>query len=137
MTRRLVTLLAALLVLVAAPACGGSDDDEPTAGDAATATTGGDADETKDEEGEGASSGDAVTISDFSFKPSKLTVTAGTKVTFTNDDGFAHTVTAKDKAYESGSIDGGGTFEHTYDAAGTFDYQCSIHNSMTGTVVVE
>jgi plastocyanin len=68
--------------------------------------------------------------------PDTLNVKSGTKVTFTNEDGFAHTVTAKDKAFDSGNLDQGDTFEHTFAEAGTFEYRCAIHNSMTGKVVV-
>lgn len=111
--RRLATLAAALL-LVIAPACGGGDD-EP----------------------EAATGGDIVSIEDFVYKPAELTVKSGTTVTFTNKDGFAHTVTAKDKSYDSGNLDEGQSFEHTYDEPGTYEYFCAIHNSMTGSVVVE
>ena len=112
-SRRLATLAAALL-LVIAPACGG-DDDEPQA----------------------AAGGDTVSIEDFVYKPAELTVKSGTTVTFTNKDGFAHTVTAKDKSYDSENLDEGQSFEHTYDEPGTYEYFCAIHNSMTGSVVVE
>lgn len=116
--RRLATIAAALL-LVAAPACGsGNDETEP----AASGATGG---------------ADAVSIEDFTYKPAELKVESGTTVTFTNKDGFAHTVTAKDKSYDSENLDEGQSFEHTYDEPGTYEYFCAIHNSMTGSVVVE
>ena len=114
--RRLATLAAALL-LVIAPACGGGGD-EP----AATAAGGGVS---------------TVSIDDFVYKPAELTVKSGTTVTFTNKDGFAHTVTAKDRSYDSENLDEGQSFEHTYDEPGTYEYFCAIHNSMTGSVVVE
>ena len=122
-----------LAVTLVAGACGGSDDDGDTAGgDATTDTT---AAETESG-GEDAASGDAVQIVDFNYKPANLQVKAGTTVTFTNEDGFAHTATAKDKSFDSGNLEEGGTFEHTFDEAGTFDYICAIHNSMTGKVTV-
>ncbi|MEE1805921.1 cupredoxin domain-containing protein [Streptomyces sp. BE133] len=37
----------------------------------------------------------AVTIKNFAFSPAKLTVKAGTKVTWTNTDPDTHTVTSK------------------------------------------
>ena len=83
-----------------------------------------------------AGSGDAVDIADFAFKPATLEVKAGTTVTFTNKDDFAHTATAKDKSFDTGNLDKDGTFEHTFDEAGTFEYLCAIHNSMTGTITV-
>ena len=77
-----------------------------------------------------------VAIEDFAFSPDTLRVKVGTKVTFTNGDGFDHTVTAKDKSFDSGHLAKDAVFEHTFDAPGTYPYLCSIHNSMTGSVVV-
>ena len=57
-------------------------------------------------------------------------------ITWTNDDGFAHTVTADDDSFDSGNLDGGATFEQTFDEAGEFAYHCNIHPQMTGTVSV-
>lgn len=89
-----------------------------------------------DDEGDSAAGGDAVAIVDFNYEPADLEVAAGTTVTFTNEDGFAHTVTAKDKSFDSGNMDEGASFDHTFEEPGTYDYLCAIHNSMTGTVTV-
>jgi plastocyanin len=78
----------------------------------------------------------SVAIADFAFAPAQLTVAAGTTVTWTNSDGFAHTVDAADDTFVSEALDQGATFSHTFDAAGTFAYICGIHPSMAGTVVV-
>jgi plastocyanin len=53
-----------------------------------------------------------------------------------NEDLFAHTVTARDGAFDSGTMDGGDTFSQTFEAPGSYDYFCAIHLSMTGTVTV-
>jgi plastocyanin len=127
--------LALLVPALVLGACGGDDDaGDGGAGAAGTSTTMA-ADDAMPAGGESAS-GDAVKIADFNFSPDTLNVKSGTKVTFTNEDGFAHTVTAKDKAFDSGNLDQGDTFEHTFAEAGTFEYRCAIHNSMTGKVVV-
>ena len=116
-------LAAALLVATALlGACGGGDD-----GDGAEDASSPAADGT---------AGDAVRIADFTFSPATLEVEAGTTVTFTNEDGFPHTVKAKDDSFDSGNLDKDATFEHTFDAPGTYAYLCGIHNSMTGSVVV-
>ena len=82
--------------------------------------------------------GTAVDIAEFSFKPPSLTVSVGATVTWTNKDGFAHSVKPdKDSFPTSPNIDQGKTFSHTFTKAGTYPYICGIHNSMTGTVIVK
>jgi plastocyanin len=78
-----------------------------------------------------------VTISGFAFGPSSVTVTAGDTVTWTNQDGVAHTATGGDGSFDTGNIPGGATATVTFSTAGTFAYACRIHPTMTGTVVVE
>lgn len=122
--RRLAASLA-VLGMLAFGACGGDDEMEEADDTSAGASS-----------DESAAGGDAVAIADFNYKPAELKVAAGTTVTFTNEDGFAHTVTAKDKSFDSGNLDEGATFEHTFEEPGTYAYLCAIHNSMTGTVTV-
>ena len=79
----------------------------------------------------------AVTISYMAFSPSILTVKVGTNVTWTNKDGFAHTVTADNgTTFNSGNVAGGATFSFTPATAGTYSYHCNIHSGMTATLVV-
>lgn len=80
--------------------------------------------------------GDRVNIDGFAFVPLTLTVKAGTTVTWTNRDEEPHTVAASDGSFHSPGMGTGATFTHTFTAAGTFDYVCSIHPMMRGTVVV-
>jgi len=79
-----------------------------------------------------------VTISNFSFTPSAITVKKGTTVTWTNSDSVAHTVVETDgkAGPNSQSIDNGKSYSFTYNTVGTFAYHCSIHPDMTGTVTV-
>jgi plastocyanin len=86
--------------------------------------------------GGGGSTGAAVSIKDFSFDPATLTAKVGQEVTWTNTGSAAHTVTFDTGGVDSGSLSAGATFKHTFDAAGTFTYHCSIHSSMKGTVTV-
>jgi plastocyanin len=83
-----------------------------------------------------AASAGAVTISGFAFGPASISVAAGSTVTWTNQDGTAHTVTADDGSFDSGSLAPGATFSQTFDTPGTYTYHCAIHSSMTGTVTV-
>jgi plastocyanin len=84
-----------------------------------------------------AAAGGQVTIQSFSFGPQTLTVSAGTTVTWTNDDSVTHTVTAADGSFNSGNLKPGDQFTYTFSAPGTYSYHCSIHPFMTGQVVVQ
>jgi plastocyanin len=77
-----------------------------------------------------------VNIDNFAFAPATLTVKAGTTVTWTNKDEDPHTVVDNGGAFRSQALGSGGTFSFTFPTAGTFDYICSIHPFMRGTVVV-
>ena len=76
----------------------------------------------------------AVKIANFAFSPDTITVTAGTEITWINEDSTVHTVTGA--GFESGEIKPGQSYNHAFSSPGTYDYHCSIHSSMTGQVVV-
>ena len=69
--------------------------------------------------------------------PATVTIQVGDSVTWTNEDSVAHTATAGDGSFDTGSIANGASDTVTFDSAGTFAYICSIHPQMTGSVVVE
>jgi plastocyanin len=81
-------------------------------------------------------SSDSVEISDFAFSPDAIEVDAGTTVTWQNADPTAHTVSARDGAFDSGTLDPGSGFEATFAQPGTFAYFCQIHPTMRGSVRV-
>jgi amicyanin len=80
--------------------------------------------------------GTAVSITDFKFNPATLTVPVGTTVTWTNQDEEPHTIAAKDGSFHSPGMDTHGTYSFTFTTPGSFEYICSIHPFMTGSVVV-
>lgn len=80
--------------------------------------------------------GNAVSINNFKFDPATITVPVGTTVTWTNQDEEPHTIAAKDGSFHSPGLDTHGSYSFTFSTPGTFDYICSIHPFMTGTVVV-
>nr|WP_082977833.1 cupredoxin family copper-binding protein [Mycobacterium gordonae] len=80
--------------------------------------------------------GDQVSIDNFAFAPATLTVRVGGTVTWTNRDEEPHTVAASDGSFHSPGMGTGATFSRTFAAPGTFEYVCSIHPMMRGTVVV-
>ena len=77
----------------------------------------------------------SVTILNFAYDPATITVAKGTTITWTNKDPTAHTVTGN--GFDSGSIGPEGTYQHTFNEAGTFPYGCTFHPNMHGTVVVQ
>ena len=79
----------------------------------------------------------AVAISGFSFSPRSTTVTVGDTITWTNSDAQAHTATADDGSFDTGTIANGASGSATFSTAGTFAYHCKIHAQMTGTITVE
>lgn len=81
----------------------------------------------------------SVSIVDFAFNPKTITVPVGTTVRWTNNGSAPHTVTSTSspKAFDSGTLNPGESFEFTFKTAGQFPYRCAIHPSMTGMVIVE
>jgi plastocyanin len=87
------------------------------------------------------------------FDPATLTVAKGTTVTWRNASQTAHTVTddaskasnsadaalpSGAQAWDSGNLNPGQTFTHTFDVPGTYKYFCIPHETagMTATIVV-
>ena len=77
----------------------------------------------------------SVRIVDFAFNPTALTISAGTTVTWTNNGSSVHTVTGS--GWDSGQLQPGATYSHTFDTAGTYDYHCTNHPSMTASIIVQ
>jgi plastocyanin len=77
-----------------------------------------------------------VSIANFAFSPASVTIAVGDTVTWTNNDQTAHTSTADNGAWDSGPLQPGASFSHSFTAAGTFSYHCAIHPFMTATISV-
>jgi plastocyanin len=131
-------LLAASLALAA---CGDSDDDTTSGSAGATETTT-EAEGTTEAGGsEPAPSGEAarsekVQIVEFTYEPDPVTVQAGGKVIWQNEDAAPHTATADDGSFDTGTIEQGKLGSETFKEAGTYPYFCEIHPDMRGTVEV-
>lgn len=68
------------------------------------------------------------------FRPSRVNISRGDVVKWVNRDNVSHTSTSN--SWDSGTVAPGDSFRRRFRRAGTFRYHCSIHPSMTGTVVV-
>ncbi len=78
-----------------------------------------------------------VKIDQFAFAPQRVTVKAGTTVTWINDDDIPHTVASSTKLFKSKPLDTEDKFSFTFTTPGSYEYFCSIHPHMTGAIVVE
>jgi plastocyanin len=76
-------------------------------------------------------------IKNISYVQPGLVVTVGTTVEWTNNDPLPHSVTATDKSFNSGLIQPGKSFRHTFTKAGTYNFYCMPHPFMKGVVVVK
>jgi plastocyanin len=105
----LATLLAALALVVG---CGGG------AGTPAAAVT--------------------IVIDKFTYQPASLTVAPGTRIMVINRDSAPHTVTANNESFDSGTIAGGQRGEFTAPSRpGSYPYVCTVHQYMTGILIVK
>jgi plastocyanin len=83
-------------------------------------------------------SGTEVKIDNFSFGPAAITVSAGTTVTWTNNDDVPHVVTSDDnKMFKSKALDTDDHFSYTFTKPGTYNYYCAIHPKMVAKIVVQ
>jgi plastocyanin len=118
-TRTLRAAIAALAIPAMLGACGGDDDAQTTS----TSGTGGSGDTT------------TVILKGLAYKPDKIEIGVGETVTWEWDDGsIAHNVVGKGFKSE---LTSSGTFEHTFEKAGEYDYLCTVHPTMKGIVTVK
>ena len=76
-----------------------------------------------------------VTIKNMEFLPAVITISKGETVTWINQDNIPHTATGG--GFDSGYMGPGATFKLTFYNAGTFDYICTYHPYMNGSVAVK
>ena len=79
----------------------------------------------------------ARTLGVAAFTPNPASVTAGAKLTWSNTDTTTHDMVSDTGIWDSGRIAPGDHFDFNFATKGTFNYHCSIHSGMIGTVVVQ
>jgi plastocyanin len=85
---------------------------------------------------------DEVTITvtgSLSFSPADVTIERGQRVVWRNAVSMLHTITPQGHTeWSEGKVtNADDTFTHTFQAAGTFPYECTLHAGMTGVVRVQ
>lgn len=92
---------------------------------------------TSSQPGAPAEGAEPVVIRDFAFDPPDLSVAVGATVMWTNEDSTTHTVRDSSGAViASPNLGQGDTYTATFDEPGTYDYICTIHTNMSGSVTV-
>jgi amicyanin len=80
----------------------------------------------------------SVDIVNFAFSPQNIIIQVGDTVTWTNQDSAPHTVTSDSGSeLDSELLSQGQSYSHTFNDPGTFEYHCTPHPFMIGTVTVE
>jgi plastocyanin len=77
-----------------------------------------------------------VKIDNFNFGPD-LTISAGTTVTWTNQDDVPHVVASDSNIFKSKALDTNDHFSYTFAKPGTYVYYCTVHPRMTAKVIVQ
>lgn len=78
-----------------------------------------------------------VEVRDNFFVPQTVTIARGKSVRWTNRGQEAHTVATDTPGLGSDIITPTTWFEARFDDPGTFEYRCSLHPEMIGTVIVQ
>jgi LPXTG-motif cell wall-anchored protein len=78
----------------------------------------------------------SVTIHDFAFSPSSLTVHVGDRATWFNQGPSSHSATANDGSFDTGVLAKGTSGSFTFSTPGTFSYHCTPHPFMHGSITV-
>ena len=75
-------------------------------------------------------------VEDFQFNPLTVDIAAGGQVRWTWTGSSFHNVTSTGGGPLSSATQGSGTYTFTFPTPGRFDFLCTIHPFMTGTVIV-
>jgi plastocyanin len=123
---RVVGVVVALLSAIALGACG--EEGEAAAGSKAPF----------DVKGEPVAMASVELPKSYKFEPAVISIAPGDEVTWTNNDNFPHNVKVFGDNEQTEDLPVGGSASITFDEAGTYYYQCTLHPSqMKGKVLVE
>jgi len=80
-----------------------------------------------------------VGIVDYGYAPPQLTIRPGTTILWVNTGSEGHDVVGRGPGgdWRSGPLAPGEQYERGFFIAGTYDYVCTVHPEMRGSVVVQ
>jgi len=83
-----------------------------------------------------------ILMMDNTFNPMELHIKAGQTVLWVNKGQTIHTITADDNSFDSGNLNTGAQFRHTFKQPGRYPYYCQIHGGaggfgMAGVIIVD
>jgi plastocyanin len=78
-----------------------------------------------------------INIKDFMFTPRNLTIPVGSKITWINKDEEPHKVSEVNSSFISKPLDTDDGFTYEFKTPGKYEYFCTVHPRMTGTIIVE
>ena len=83
-----------------------------------------------------------ILMQNIAFSPASKTISVGTTIKWTNKDNTTHDVISGTPGnpsglFNSGDLGANREFSFTFNQAGTFQYYCSHHSGMTGTIIVQ
>ena len=77
-----------------------------------------------------------ISVKDFAFQPSELTINKGESVIWTNFDAANHIIRENTGLFESAKLNQGQSYSYKFETAGTYEYHCTIHPNMVGKIIV-
>lgn len=77
-----------------------------------------------------------VVIKDFAFTPADIQIKVGDSITWINEDNVRHSVTDLNGAFDTGLLSQGQEATMTFGGLGKFDYRCTPHAKMRGTITI-
>lgn len=76
-----------------------------------------------------------VNITDFAFRPKKITINKGSSIIWINNDNEIHQI--KEKKFISQILHKNEGYKHKFRKIGIHRYDCEIHDFMKGRVIVK
>jgi plastocyanin len=147
MSRTILALCAAMVLILTA--CGGATASAPATAAPASEAPASEAPASAPAASESAAAGGApcapssetgtvtATMANIAFNPASITASVGDTITWTNNDSAQHTATVtSDPTCTTETLSNGASGGIVFNTAGSYEFFCKIHPSMTGTIEV-